>query len=256
MHHHLLALIASAALLALNSQAAIIEVVKYNLGEPGSLGATDYKLPQDSSGNGHHLNGPFSTLNSVSADIPTAINGISTASLNVVGGVGYGAAQGTSVVPTQNFAVEFWFKTASVGCLFSGKDSGNGDLYIALDANRAPFVILQNVGYIAQGGAAIPVSTWTHFAVINTAQTSTFYLNGIATGTPLYSTLAPLAFGGFTLGLAPGGVAAFTGNLDNFRIFTFVPGVDNPVANLQIPEPTALALLGLGALALLRRRRA
>jgi len=66
----------------------------------------------------------------------------------------------------------------------------------------------------------------------------------IGSDTPVFQSAAPASFVNslFAIGARTGGVAGFVGNIDELKIE-------------DIPEPTSLTLLGLGALAIVSRRR-
>jgi hypothetical protein len=59
------------------------------------------------------------------------------------------------------------------------------------------------------------------------------------------------------LSVDPGGFVYFDGHLDEARVVTFTSGEStaNILNTLTIPEPSSAALLGLGGLALVLRRR-
>ncbi|MCU0797151.1 MAG: PEP-CTERM sorting domain-containing protein [Akkermansiaceae bacterium] len=79
-------------------------------------------------------------------------------------------------------------------------------------------------------------------------------INGVAQGT--YS--GTPVHGAAHLSVAPGGATYFDGQMDEARVVTFTGG--ESTANIlntltAVPEPSAMALGVLGALAVLRRRR-
>jgi hypothetical protein len=100
---------------------------------------------------------------------------------------------------------------------------------------------------------------WTHFAVVNDgAGNVTTYVNGVSTGTatalsdPFDTAAMPFFIGGDASPTQ--GIEFFQGGIDDVRIYdnALTP---SEVAALAVPEPSSALLLGLGGLALLRRRR-
>ncbi len=165
---------------------------------------------------------------------------------------------------TNNFAVEFWVRTSNLTqsaiSVFQTGNNNNGSLKIGI-AGGVWTASYHNVGWIGATdgvGQAVTSGTWTHLAVIRDNGTSTFYIDGVAqsgtsNGTPVHNDSAHLA-------VNPGGFAGnwFEGDLDEINTFTFVSGVDDPVAALSInavPEPASTAFLGLSGLVFLLRRR-
>jgi hypothetical protein len=99
------------------------------------------------------------------------------------------------------------------------------------------------------------VGDWAHLAIVRDNETSSFYINGTAqsgttTGLPDWSS-------GATVGSLDGITGQGIG-VDDIRIYTFATGEGGDAVSAfftAIPEPSSAALLGLGGLALMLRRR-
>jgi hypothetical protein len=98
-------------------------------------------------------------------------------------------------------------------------------------------------------------NTWAHLALIRSGGITQFYINGVPQGATYAG--APTGNGLGHLAINPGAGSSFNGQIDELRLVTFTPGesTTNILNALTIPEPSAALLGGLGALALLRRRR-
>ena len=238
-----IALLATISASTLCANAAITYVHTYKLGEAGSIVGDK---PQDGTGSAH-----FTTALRGGATTQTSGAGVpgSTAhtSFNIQGASG----ADFSGFATNNFGIEFWARTSSIGGIFFSTGSSTGHIIFGLDNSNWIAGIHGGEWIGAASGTGQPraADTWTHLAIIRNNGVSTFYINGVAqTGT---STDAPTHSTGYI-------DQYYTGGLDELRMFTFDPATDDPVAalNLQaVPEPSTTALLGLGSLALILRRR-
>lgn len=213
-------------------------LAQYNLGEAGSI---------DSSGNlidsvGGHTIGIYIGVPvvDVTGGAPGSTKALSFPGVPTLGG--YIGAD--TAMPTDNFRVEIWAKTPAANinqeCLFffggDGTDMyGTGSLAIGMHAGNW-LAMYSGVAFIGGLGQPAVADTWAKLAVERVNGTSTFYVNGIAT--PGTTDVTPVSNKTVYLGVQPGGVAWFTGSLDQLTVS-------------QVPEPAALTLLGSGLLGLL-----
>jgi hypothetical protein len=147
-----------------------------------------------------------------------------------------------------NFGLEAFVNASSTssdaGIVYNGKGGSSGfglvrrgGVYQAL-LGTSPGTLF--------GSATATPGTWVHLAVVRENGLSTFYADGVASGT---SSATPLfGSGPFRIGSSVGS-DNFAGMIDEVRLFTFAPGLfsrDDLLVN-QVPEPgtTTLVILGL-----------
>lgn len=248
------------------SPAAIVEVLRYRLGEPGTFSVDAPFVPIDTVGGRNMTDafGPFTP-----GGVTVTMNQAYSTNATAFGLAGVSGAYGADSdgLPVDNFAVEIWARTADVNQPFQSFFSLNADaagslmFHIGNGTWSASYSGVAWVGPVSGAGPPVSPDAWTNLAVIRSNGISTFYLNGVAqSGTTLADPTTGAAFG-IHLAVTPGGLTNFVGDLDEARIFTFDPLVDDPVAALSVnvvPEPTSVGLLAVamsGIAFLLRRRR-
>ena len=98
---------------------------------------------------------------------------------------------------------------------------------------------------------------WHHIAATYDSATSTkrLYFNGVELGSGLVIADLNVAATGFTLGATRTGGEGFNGLIDDVRVYDNVLSQSEIADLAAIPEPSSVAMLGLGALGLLFRRR-
>jgi len=249
----ILALGASVALTAGSASAAITMVHTYELGEAGSITAGGVVVDGTGSSNfGSPIaGGPLAQTTGVEAPGSTAYASFAGNRSN------YGA--NLSSLATDNFAVELWVRTSNLA-------QANNTLFITSGGSRGLKFHVNNgnwassidgfawVGANGGAGQGITANTWTHLAVVRSAGTSTFYIDGAAQGGTTTENIIHGTSG--HIGVTSGGGSYYDGDIDSVRIYTFDPNTDDPVAAFNLtPEPSSTALLGLGGLALILRRR-
>ena len=197
----------------------------YRMGDDGQ-GANN--LPQDSSGNARHFivkNGASDTSISANGggynnDAYYTFDGVDQSYQDI----GYDA-------PENNVGVEVWVKTSDLAQLnahiFGTGTNANG-LNISYEAagNRGWSGAVANVDWVGTGvgTANYTANTWIHLALVRDSGTTTFYVNGVASGTsaatPVNATQPRMA-ATFNNGIF------FDGSVAEARIFTFDPGQFN-----------------------------
>ena len=245
------------------TQAAITEVHLYELGEADSFHSGPKFKDSISNNNfiGHGLDPILITTNNPSPISSTYAHFDNTASSGSNYAGNYGAD--FSGFATDNFAVELWVRTSDVTIQGNGGDiaeifrmgTGNQSLEFYLRGEGDWQAGYKNVAFIGGASAAV-ANEWVNLAVIRNSGTSAFYVDGVQIGST--TSVAPInnANAGH-LSIGSGASNTFTGDIDNIRMFTFEAG-DDPVAALTVsavPEPSSSALLGLGGVALIMRRR-
>jgi hypothetical protein len=242
-------------ILAIPSQAAVLIDALFHLGEADSTLTTIV----DSVG-GHNL-----TLTGSGTSFSALAAPGSTQSLVFDGAGSYGGGIVSSA--TDNFGVETWMyidfaPTSNQALIYNGNSASSGfGLYEVPGGLTGLF---GGVAFI--GTVAIPTHTWVDVALVRSGGTASVYVNGSVAATTPSAPNTPV--GSLQIG-GNGTAEGFIGQLDEARVFHFDAGAFNAATDLYFnqstltesqntPEPTALALAGLGlvALGMIRRKRA
>jgi hypothetical protein len=228
--------------------------------EMGDNGAGADNRPTDSSGNVRN----FGNIEGAATTISLTGGGYDNDAYYAFDGtqgysdIGYAA-------PLDNVGIEVWVRTSNLTqenkTLF-GTGSTLTGISIGYEGGQSGtvgwFGAVAGVAYVGNlAPANYTVGDWIHLAVVRDGGTSTFYVNGVPSGTT-GAAPAGIGPGPGIIGYAPNGPGGFEGDIAQARIFTFDQGEFSTSDLLfpAIPEPATALLGGLGLLALLRRRRA
>jgi hypothetical protein len=147
--------------------------------------------------------------------------------------------------------------------VFIGHDNGAGatNKWVFFFDDDGHPMFLNGPGNIDDANFLRPTSTfnptvgqWHHFAVTRSANTYTFFVDGLSLGTAVSAIATPNASAALTIGQAEG-LGHFNGRLDEIRIY------DNALSSSQIqqlaavPEPSSTMLLALSFLGAFANRR-
>lgn len=253
----LIGLLAAAALTG-TATGAITVYAEYRLGEAGTLGPDN--TPLDSIGT-RHIDQPINGAG-VSVGTPGAYPG-STAFMDSSdpSNTGFYSLGNFADLPVNNVAIGVYAKASSndagnIGTIFGTGDGGGFDLGLHANGWAGSLFNVDWVGPAGGVAGSFTPDTWVHLALIRADGVTTFYLDGVAQPgtlglTPVHSSPH--------LSVSPGGFSYFDGGIDGARAVFFDSG-ESPSAVLNVltgvPEPSSVALLGLGSLVALRRRRA
>jgi hypothetical protein len=252
-------LIALLTLVSLPATAAITVLDYYRLGDadsgsiPGHVGngtTTDSARASNLTRNGsptYSSNVPFSSIAGASDSFSMAFNGASPGDYTF----------STRLTDAQdNFGLEAFVAASSttgdVGIVYNGK-AGSSGFGLLRRGNLYQAELGTNPGTIF-GSASVTAGTWVHLALVRDNGVSTFYVNGIASGT---SSATPL-FGSdpFRIGSSVGN-DNFAGLIDEVRLFTFTPGsfTTNDLLVNPVPEVSTAGVILVGMIALLSTKR-
>ncbi len=253
-----MAALTSMIIAAAPARGAITILAEHRMGEAGSVGTDNISL--DTSGNGRHME----SVNGTGAMTVTPV-GVgsgpeaagSTSYLSFDGNVGMSTTLWNAAFPVNNFAVEFWVRFDVTNVHNRTIRGGTNTPGIFSHENGTALGASYN-GKVGIGSVVTPAAdTWYHLAIIRDDGVSAFYVDGIQTaGT---TTQTPDWDGTFYLGQNEADSQWLHGDMDEFRIFSFDPNTDDPVAALAINSPIREAatsvLLSLGVAGLLLYRR-
>jgi hypothetical protein len=132
----------------------------------------------------------------------------------------------------------------------------NGEYDITFQESRINYYNgpVWNAGNSAWFAYTFSPDQWYHIAVTREAKTMRLYVNGVYTNQALTMANVPdPTTWGLSFGCRPNLTNFMPGTLDDVRIYN--NALTLPEIRSLLPEPGTLALLGLSALGLLRRRR-
>jgi hypothetical protein len=235
-----------ALLAAGQAQGAVTTVLRYALGETGSLGPAH--LPLDVTGHGYDLlaqiNGAATTL--VTDGLGAADSAVALHFNGVNQGFYGNGPDLAAAIGINNFGVELWVRTPNVtqegyDFIFSltsdtGQSTGPA-IHLANGRWSASIPGWDWIGgnpFAAGGGVPAEANVWTRLAIVRNAGVFTLYVNGQAHA--MTTGAAPVLMNGFHLAVNPGGAVYFEGDIDEVRVFNFAPGAFNPNTDLyQLP---------------------
>ena len=249
-----LALGAMFIVLPMVATAAVTPLSHWRMGEE----AGDSDGRNDSVG-GRHFSVSQGPLE-FTAGVAPSTNGstVAVSARNNGGRAGFYGPNTTTFMPTDNWGMEMWVRSAnttqSIDITRPANGLANGQLkFHQLGTNWG--VSYHNIGWVGAAtgtGQPVTIERWTHLAVVRAGGISTLYIDGVAqAGT---SSATPVWGTSLHVGVIPGGGSGWNGDLDEVRVFTFDPGQFS-TNDLLVPEPTTLALAAVGLGGLRRKRR-
>lgn len=258
--------------LCVGSHATIALSHQYHLGETGSVSGPN-NLPQDSVGGQHfgNLNGsPTVSIINTGLAAPGSTDALEISNNAGLGGTYYNTSFGL----TDDWALEIWMRPDATGGTFLGATDGNqaagtglrfwatntGFSGTTLGGNNLSsgnnYLLMSNgIGQLGNTTSTYTAGTWVRVNLIRHDGTVYYYLDGNLQDSA--STAGEV--NDIRLGAGYWAAAGSNGAFDEMKIWTFDSATDSlasvEAATVAIPEPSTTALLGLGGLALILRRR-
>lgn len=142
-------------------------------------------------------------------------------------------------------ALSYWFGN------FGASGAGHWGALLDQDGN-------QSWDFNGRDQGNCPANVWVHLATTWDGHTVSYYMNGELTNTTswngtIHASDARLFIGSNSEYTFQGNATAYEGSLDELRIYNTALSAGEIRA--LVPEPSAAAILGLGALLLIRRKR-
>ncbi len=197
--------------------------------------------------NDNTLPGTYTTVGS-----PT----VSSGALQLNGSSGLTFTGATPLTVTDNFGIEAIVNASSIDAF---------DFVLANSNDNQGYGILQDNGWQAivmgqnlSAGSTVALDTEVRLAYVRDGGTGSLYVDGAFVANLNNTPVTPTQF---NIGFNPWdgvGTSGFNGSITEVRLFTFTAGefvTGDLLTAATVPEPSSTALLGLGGLALILRRR-
>ena len=156
---------------------------------------------------------------------------------------------------TTDFTIEFWYySNNSAGQQFDIIDGTGGNQYFTISmfansggAGTGACYFYNGSAYVGSGGAVnVPTGVWTHFAIVRSGSTVTFYTNGVSQASTTNSyVLGNTSYNAVFGKQGNATTASLVGYLSNFRYVNgtaIVPPVGGPTAPLTAVANTKILL--------------
>lgn len=218
--------------------AVVTPYAHYRMGDgsPSTNGGNN--LPFDASGNARHMAGSASGTPAITNRGGPKDDAFYT--FNGVNRYFFGTVTPWNP-PEDNVGVEAWVRTSNLSQTnrnVFGTGNNTVGLNLGFDANGGIgwFGAVASKAFAGSTGTSgYSAGTWIHIAAVRSAGVTTFYANGVASGT---TTAVPNdASGAGVLHMAAnsGGALSFEGDIAEARVFTFAAGAFDPSTDLLMP---------------------